>query len=132
NRNELAEMRNNKAVLEKQIVELRAEALTAQTRLKELEQQYHADIGDEHLRSFNRLLRERLASGVKPERLQQVIAATNNVRNCSSPETKRFIVATPLTKDNKNGEVSFGSGLVTISGVGESAVNPNGGKESWF
>lgn len=131
-KNELAELRNNKSAMEKQIVTLRADAMTTQTKLKELERQYHADIGDEHLRAFNRLLRERLASGVKPERLQQVIAATSNVRNCSSPETKRFIVATPLSKKEKNSEVSFGSGLITISGMGASAVNPNGGKEAWF
>lgn len=131
-RNELAELRKNKIELEKQIVTLRADAITMQTKLKELERQYQADIGDDNLRAFNRLLRERLASGVKPERLQQVIAATSNVRNCSSPETKRFIVATPLSKKEKSSEVSFGSGLITISGMGASAVNPNGGKEAWF
>ncbi|HCM83124.1 MAG TPA: hypothetical protein PKW15_02380 [Alphaproteobacteria bacterium] len=131
-RNELAELRKNKTELEKQIVALRAETLTTQTKLKELERQYQADIGDDHLRSFNRLLRERLASGVKPERLQQVIAATSNVRNCSSPETKRFIVATPLSKKEKSSDVSFGSGLVTITGNGMSATNINGGKEAWF
>lgn len=132
NRNELVELRNSKIEMEKQIVNLRAETLTAQTRLQELEKQYQADIGDTNIRSFNRLLRERLASGVKPERLQQVIAATSNTRNCSSPETKRFIVATPLSKNDKSSQVTFGSGLITITANGASATNPNGGRESWF
>lgn len=131
-RNELVELRNNKTGMEKQIVSLRAEAMTMQAKLAELEKQYRADVGDDNLRSFNRILRERLASGVKPERLQQVIAAASNTRNCSSPETKRFIVATPISKKEKSSEVSFGSGLITLSGMGASAVNPNGGKEAWF
>jgi hypothetical protein len=130
-KNEASELRSSKEALEKDNVNLRAETMTAQTRLAELQQQYRNDIGDDNLRTLNRLLHERLASGVKPERLQQVIAATSNVRNCSSPESKRFIVTTPISKKDKS-EISFGSGLITISGSGASAVNSNGGKESWF
>lgn len=128
---ELVEVRNARADLEKQVVTLRADNLTMQNKLKELEGQYRADIGDTNLRTLNRLLRERLASGVTTERLQQVIAATSNVRNCSSPDTKRFIITTPLSKSPPS-KVSFGSGLITITGEGAAAVNDNGGKEAWF
>jgi len=129
--NELSELRNNKTDMEKQLVTLRADNLTQKNKLDELERQYQADIGDDNLRALNRLLRERLASGVTTERLQQVIAATSNVRNCSAPDTKRFIVATPLSK-TPTSKVSFGSGLITITGDGTTAVNEKGGKESWY
>jgi len=129
--NELAELRDNKTDMEKQLVTLRADNLTQQNKLDELGKQYQADIGDDNLRALNRLLRERLASGVTTERLQQVIAAASNVRNCSAPDTKRFIVATPLSKSPAS-KVSFGSGMITITGDGVSAVNEKGGKDAWY
>ena len=129
--NELGELRGAKTDLEKQVVTLRADTMTAQNQLKELQGQYNADIGDDNLRTLNRLLRERLASGITPERLQQVIAAASNVRNCSAPDTKRFIVSTPLSKLPAS-KVSFGSGLITITGDGTTAVNEKGGREAWY
>lgn len=130
-RGEMGELRGARTDLEKQVVTLRADAMTNENKLHELEQQYNDDIGDMNLRALNRLLRERLASGVTTERLQEVIAAASNVRNCSAPETKRFIVQTPAAKGPPS-KVSFGSGLITIMASGDAAVNAKGGKESWF
>ncbi len=129
---EAIELRAHNADLEKQVVTLKADNLTQQNKLSELQQQYQADIGDDNLRGLNRLLRERMASGVTTERLQQIIAAASNVRNCSAPDTKRFIVATPLSKTPANNKVSFDSGMVTITGDGASAINDKGGKEAWY
>lgn len=128
---EVVELRTRNTDLEKQVVKIQADNLTQQNKLNELQQQYQADIGDENLRSLNRLLRERMASGVTTERLQQIIAAASNVRNCSAPDTKRFIVSTPLSKVAAS-KVSFGSGMVVITGDGTTAINDKGGKEAWY
>ncbi len=124
-------LKTAKAKLEEDIVALKATALTSDTRLKELENQYSRDIGNAELRQLLRLVQERLNAGVKPERLQQVITATENTRNCSAPDKKRFAIKTVLSKD-KASSVSFGGGAITITGDGEPAQGPNGAKEAWY
>ena len=128
---EIEALRTQNAKLEKEIVSLRAEAMAAETRLQDAETEYQAFVGNENLRALSRLIKSRLEAGVKPERLQQVITGTSNVRNCSAPESKRFTVATAISKQKKS-EVSFGSGLVSISGEGATAINKEGQKEAWY
>jgi hypothetical protein len=120
-----------KADLEKQVVTLKADLLTTQTKLDELTQQYDTDVGDKDLLALNRIIHDRLDSGVTMERLQQVIAATSNVRNCSSPDTKRFMVTTDTSKGPVS-KVNFGSGLIVITGTGEDETNSKGGHETWY
>ena len=128
----IEELSTAKSDMEKQVVSLKADLLTTQTKLDKLTQQYDADVGDKDLLALNQLIHDRLDNGVTMERLKQVIAATSNIRNCSAPDTKRFIISTGTAVKGSVGKVSFGSGLIVITGEGATEVNARGGHETWY
>ena len=129
---EIQDLSSSKADLEKQVVLLKADLLTTQTKLDALTKQYDVDVGDKDLLTLNQLIHDRLDNGVTMERLKQVIAATSNIRNCSSPDIKRFIVSTGTPVKGSVGKVSFGSGLIVITGDGTPEINSRGGHETWY
>ena len=117
--------------LEQEAVGLRASTMTAEARFKELERQYQNDIGDDNIRKLVVLLKERLAAGVKTDRLITLLSKAENVRQCSAPETKRFILKTDASRGPAS-SLAFANGGITITGTGEPTVSDKGGKESWF
>ena len=62
------------------------------------------------------LVQERLAEGLEPDRLLSLISLAQNSQNCdAAPETKRFIVNTPIFSSPGN-SVSLGDGTITVTG----------------
>lgn len=78
------------------------------------------------------LVQVRLGEGLEPERLKNLISLAQNSQNCDpAPETKRFIVNTPIFNSPGN-SVSLGKGTITVTGNGLSAVNAQNQVEAWY
>ncbi len=117
--------------LQTTITELRTEARTATMRYEELEKTYKAAVPEGPTGDLIALVNKQLAEGTSPERLSFLIRSARPPRNCTDPETQRFIVSTPLyTGTESKANVTQGSILIKASGV--SAKNEKGDKEAWY
>ncbi len=117
--------------LQQSVTELRAEAQTANTRFIQLKKDYDAQIPEGPMQALVTLVREQLEDGMAPERLSFLIRSARPPTDCTQPETKRFVVATPAY-DGPQSVVSVADGAVKIYGNGESARNEKGNPEAWF
>lgn len=78
------------------------------------------------------LVQTRLSDGLEPDRLLSLITLAQNSQNCdAAPETKRFIVNTPIFSSPGN-SISLGNGSITVTGNGKSVVNSEGKVEAWY
>ncbi|MEP3247863.1 MAG: hypothetical protein ABJN40_06930 [Sneathiella sp.] len=78
------------------------------------------------------LVKTRIDDGLEPQRLVTLISLAQNSQNCDPrPETKRFIVNTPLFNQIGN-SISLAEGSITVTGIGESALNAEGKPEAWY
>jgi len=109
-----------------------SERMAAVERAESFQRQYEEEVPQGAAKEIMALVRERLASGVAPERLAHVVAVAENTEDCR-PETvsKRFIVQTRLTT-GANSAVGFADGAITVTGAGESAETPQGAPEARF
>jgi len=83
-------------------------------------------------RDILELVQTRLADGLEPDRLLSLITLAQNSQNCdAAPETKRFIVNTPIFSSPGN-SVSLGDGSITVTGNGKSVVNNENKVEAWY
>lgn len=129
---EVSKERQLSTNLQTELTKLRAETQTANLRYDQLQQQIAKDLPEGGpIRDLIDLIRQQLGDGMSPERLAFVLRSARPPRNCTEPEAKRFIVRTP-TYTGSDSNVSFGEGAVTITGSGQSALNPTGVKEAWF
>jgi len=112
---------------------MRGQLQASQTRLGELE----AALGgapklSESARLLLPVLEKKLADGIEPGRLAEVVEAADRPRDCEAPETKRFLVRTALAADGPSTSVGFANGLVTVTGEGAQAKSADGRPEAWF
>ena len=130
---EIESLNSEISAFEAERTALQDQIRTAVTRAKEWESQYNRDIPTGEMRAFLKLIEEKLGGGeVSKERLAFLIDAATEPRDCvEDPKTKRFIVRTRLQK-GANDSVSFDSNSLTVTAVGEAAVNENGQAEAWF
>lgn len=78
------------------------------------------------------LVRQRVENGLEPERLITLISLAQNNQNCNpAPETKRFIVNTPLFTQISN-SISLAEGSITVTADGVSTLNEEGKPEAWY
>lgn len=120
-----------KQQLENTVTELKAEAMTATSRYEALQKTYQETIPEGPVRDLIALVHKQLADGMDPERLTFLIHSARPPRNCTEPETKRFVVSTPAYK-GPDSEVSIAEGIVIIKGNGVSARNASSQPEAWF
>ena len=74
-------------------------------------------------------MRERLAQGVKPERLLFAIRAAANPKSCAQLPPRRVAVRTPRHGEEPVGNTVRLADVVSLTLEGEGG---NGGKENWF
>jgi hypothetical protein len=117
--------------LEKVITDLRTEVQSTQVRYQQLDEKYKQEVPQGEFKNLTDLVRKQLNAGIKPERLAFVIESARPPKNCSEPTQKRFVVKTPVY-NGPHGTVSFGNGVVTVTGEGEAATNSNGLPEAWY
>lgn len=130
-REENATLARQKAELELVAVQMQTAARTAEARAGDLEARLQREVPAGEVARLGKLVAERLAGGMDPNRLAFVIQNAQNPRNCNQPESKRLTLATPLLKPT-NKAVGFANNTITITGDGVSARNPQGQPESWF
>jgi hypothetical protein len=76
--------------VERERERLARELAAASARAEELRKRYESDVPSGAISDLLRALRERLAAGVKPERLAAVVALADNARRCDDkPVAKR-------------------------------------------
>ena len=87
---------------------------------------YEKDVPSGDLADLLGRVRDKLDDGVAPDRLAFLIDSARNARVCDeTPETKRFIVQTPLTT-GANDSVGFAKGAITVTAVGDTSTTADG------
>ena len=117
--------------LQEQVTQLHADTQTSAMRFEQLEAEFQSTVPDGPMRELVGLLKKQIDEGRDPERLAFLIRSARPPRNCSEPETKRFVVTTPTYK-GPSSQVALAEGQLLISGSGSSAVNANGQPEAWY
>ncbi len=112
------------------MIKLRAEAQTANIRLEQLRATYEELISEGAMRDIVELVRKQIDQGVDVQRLKSVILSARPPQNCSDPQSKRFVVSTPVYK-GPSSAASINS-VISIFGNGVSSKNEKGNKEAWF
>lgn len=128
---ELATLRAENATLEQNAIRLKATAQTAQVQYRDLLARFDREVPTGELRMLSGLVAARLQDGVSADRIAFYIEAANQVRDCTAPETKRFIVPTPIYQ-GPNTSVGFADGRITVTGMGTNAQDQNGAAQAWF
>jgi len=122
---------SERETLQDSITQSRAEAQTAQARYKQLQEAYEDMLPEGPLRDLVALLKQQLDEGRSAERLEFLIRSARPPRNCSEPETKRFVVMSPAY-DGPESQISLAEGALIVKGKGRSAVNASGQPEAWY
>lgn len=124
-------LQEERSGLEQMITSLRSEVQSTQVRYQQLEAKYLQEVPTGVFKQLTDIVKKRLDSGIKPERLAFVIESARPPKNCTEPATKRFVMQTPVYS-GPHGNVAFGNGAITITGQGTSAVSPAGNAEAWY
>ena len=102
---------------------------TATARAEELRKRYESDVPSGAISDLLRVTRERLAAGVKPERLAGLIAVAENARKCDDkPVSKRFLVRSGPQRQS-NDSAAFADRQIMVSAVGSPATDGSGRAE---
>ncbi len=129
---ELAGAKTNIDALKLENTEMIAELADARQREQQWRSKYDADVPKAPLSDLLALLKKKINQKVAPSRLSFVIDAAENRRDCNEqPETKRFLVRTPLYQ-GANDSVTFANSRLTVVASGASATNASGNIEAWF
>lgn len=113
------------------LTELSAEAQTAVMRYEQLQDTYQQAIPEGPMQNLTTLVRKQLDEGMDPQRLEFVIRSARPPRNCTEPETKRFVISTP-SYTGPDSQVEIAEGVIAIKGSGSSASNAKGESEAWY
>ncbi|NQZ14323.1 MAG: hypothetical protein HRT94_05825 [Alphaproteobacteria bacterium] len=126
-----AALEEERELLQESVTELGAQAQTAETRYRQLQEQVDSIIPKGPMQDIATLVRDQLEQGMDPERLSFVIRSARPPTNCSEPDVKRFVVSTPANK-GPSSKVSIAEGAIVIQGSGKSAKNEKGQPEAWY
>lgn len=124
-------LQEERGMLEQTITSLRSDVQSTQVRYQQLETKYQLEVPQGDFKKLADIVKKQLDSGIKPERLAFVIDAARPPKNCTEPAVKRFVVKTPVYS-GPHGTVSFGNGVITVTGEGQSAINAAGHQEAWY
>ncbi len=131
-RQRIAELSEQIEAVERQNTDLQAGLILKDRRLKDAELRYERDVPEGPVAALMARIREKLDAGVEQDRLAFLIDSAGKSRACDNkPVTKRFIVRTPISR-GANDSVSFANNRITITALGESALNAEGKVEAWF
>lgn len=130
-REEVSLLTGQKNELQLLVGQLQTAARSAETKAGDLEARFAKEVPTGEAARLVKLVSDRLASGIDANRLAFVIQAVQNQRICQPPETKRFVLPTPIFKAS-NRSVSFANGAIAVTGEGQPARDGNGNPEGWF
>lgn len=125
------ELKQEKADLETRLTGLDADLQTLKMEYEKLQTQYNEEVPTGDWKDLSLMVKKQLDDGIGKDRLEFVIQSARPPRNCTNPETKRFVTRTPFYR-GPDSFVAFVDGSMTITGEGEAAVSSNGQPEAWF
>ncbi len=120
-----------KLQLEDALTEMRADALTANTRYEELQRTYAETVPEGPVQDLITLVHKLVSDGMDPERLAFLLRSARPPRNCTDPETQRFVVSTPAYKGPES-KANIAESAIVIKGSGVSVRNAKGDAEAWY
>jgi hypothetical protein len=130
-RREIEQQRRTIGALQQQLAQTEALRQQAEGRVSEWEARYARDVPTGIARDLFAQVQERLGGGLAPERLRLVLQnATDGTKCDRGQETRRFLLATPLTRGGQT-SVSF-AGAIVVTGEGQPARAADGAPEAWF
>lgn len=130
-KSQVDELRTERDALQATATELRAEAQTALTRYDQIKATYDEIMSGGPMQELVMILKQQLDEGRDPERLSFLIRSARPPRNCTEPETKRFVVSTPAYQ-GPGSEITIAEGALVIRGTGASVINASGNPEAWY
>lgn len=130
---QIAELTGQVQKLQTDAAGFRAAASQAQQQARDWEQRYKAEMPTGDSKTLLELATRKLNEGVDIARLTFLLNAATNQRVCDDkPEAKRLQVKTTVGKPGKEASAAFADRKITVTAEGQSAVDGNGNKESWF
>lgn len=130
-RREIEQQRRTIGDLQQQLARNEALRQRAEGDVREWEARYARDVPTGSARDLFLQVQERLREGVAPDRLRLVLRnATDGTKCDPAQETRRFLLATPLTRGGQT-SVSVTGGIV-VTGEGRPARAPDGAPQAWF
>ncbi len=128
----VADLGQRVEALEQENTDLQAGLILKERRFKDAELRYERDVPRGAVAALMGRVRAKLDAGVEEDRLAFLIDSAGKPRACDDkPVTKRFMVRTLISR-GANDSVSFAKNSITISALGESALNAEGKIEAWF
>ena len=104
----------------------------AEARANLIQQKYATDAPHGATRQIMALVKERLETGVSPDRVAFLVAMAENDAECEAEtDTRRFLVQTPLT-NGANSAISFSDDTITVTGSGPPSRDSNNDLQNWF
>lgn len=131
-RQEIVELSDTVDRMQQASAQQHKEVADARQQLAEWQRRYEEDVPTGEMKTLFELVRQKLEAGVEPGRLAFLIGAAENEGRCANePQTKRFIVRTPLYA-GANDAVDFADGLIVVTAEGQSAQDAEGNAEARF
>jgi hypothetical protein len=124
-------LQDERGQLEQTITTLKSQVQSSEVRYQQLETKYNAETPQGEFKRLTDMVKKQLDGGIKPDRLAFVIDSARPPKNCTAPQTKRFVVKTPVYS-GPHGTVAFGNGAITVTGDGQPAVSATGSPEAWY
>ncbi|MBX2834340.1 MAG: hypothetical protein KTR28_05140 [Micavibrio sp.] len=128
---QVEQLEDDNSGMQDQITELRAETQTANARFEQLQELYNETVPEGPMKDLVSLLKKQVDEGRDPERLAFLIRSARPPRNCTEPQTKRFVVSTP-TYQGPDSKIVLADGALVVTANGASAMNGEGAPEAWY
>ena len=126
-------LEDNVTRLERRNTELAAALEVERERGQELRARYERDVPKGQTKAFLDQIQARQAEGLSAERLAFLIQSARKERECDGePQTKRFLVSTPIAAAGGNDSVTFANNAITVTANGQPARDSSGNPEGWF
>lgn len=111
------ELEQQRAALEAQVGQLRAELADSRAATQQIQQRYNAEVPRGPLASLTTLLRERLAAGLDAERLRIALQSAERLRRCDGPVVSRRFRIGIGARATEEDSTSFAEGLIRVSAL---------------
>lgn len=131
-REEIVELTATNEALVAENDSLSAQLATASRQAAQWQGRYEREVPTGEIKRLTDMVVEKARGGVPLDRLAFLIDAAGTANTCANePDTKRFIVPTPLY-EGPNSSVGFADSVITVTADGQSARNENGQLEGWY
>lgn len=114
-----------------EMTKMRSDVQTANMRLQRMQENYKEVLGDATMQELVEMVKKQLDEGIDSNRLRSVILSARPPQNCTKPESRRFIISTPVYSGPES-KVTIKSGAITMMGSGESVKNDKDQPEAWY